>query len=63
MNKQQELKTKKLALEIRIETLNMTEADIEPFSRNIIETKQRLLTKAYLPFREEWAAELYRERL
>jgi 4-hydroxybutyrate dehydrogenase len=41
----------------------MTEADIEPFSRNIIETKQRLLTKAYLPFREEWAAELYRERL
>jgi len=41
----------------------MTEADIAPFTQNIIETKQRLLTKAYIPFREEWAVELYRARL
>jgi len=43
--------------------VGMTHDDIEPFTRNIVETKQRLLTKAYIPFKEEMAIELYKERL
>lgn len=41
----------------------MTADDIAPFTQNIVETKQRLLTKAYIPFREDMAAALFRERL
>ena len=43
--------------------VGMTEADIEPFTRNIVETKQRLLTKALIPVSEEMIVGLFRERL
>ena len=43
--------------------VGMTEDDIEPFSRNIVETKQRLLTKALIPVNQEQVAEMYRARL
>ena len=41
----------------------MTEDDIAPFTKNILETKQRLLTKTYIPIKEAWIAELFRSRL
>lgn len=43
--------------------VGMTEDDIEPFSKNIVETKQRLLTKALIPVNQEQVARMYRERL
>ena len=43
--------------------VGMTEADIAPFSRNIIETKQRLWIRCYIPYEEAYAAELYSARL
>ena len=43
--------------------VGMTEDDIEPFSKNIVETKQRLLTKALIPVNQEQVAEMYRARL
>ena len=43
--------------------IGMTEDDIEPFSKNIVETKQRLLSKAYISVDKDMVAEMYRERL
>lgn len=43
--------------------VGMTEADIEPFSQNIVETKQRLLTKALIAVDRDMVAEMYKERL
>lgn len=43
--------------------VGMTADDIVPFTRNIIETKQRLLTKALCPVDAAMIAEMYTERL
>ncbi len=43
--------------------VGMTQADIAPFTENIIETKQRLLTKALVPVDAAMIAEMYEERL
>lgn len=43
--------------------VGMTEADIDPFSDNIVETKQRLLTKAFIEVDRDMVAEMYRARL
>lgn len=43
--------------------VGMTAEDIEPFTKNIVETKQRLLTKALCPVDAAMIAEMYNERL
>lgn len=43
--------------------VGMTAADIAPFTQNIVETKQRLLTKALCPVDAAMIAEMYQERL
>ena len=47
----------------RLRKCGMTEADVEPFVRNIFQAKQRLLTASYCPFTEADAAAIYRARL
>jgi len=41
----------------------MTERDILPFANSIMLSKQRLLVASYIPFTEEHAVEIYRQRL
>ena len=41
----------------------MKESDVEPFVENIFREKQRLLAASYVPFTEEAAAAIYREKL
>lgn len=43
--------------------VGMTTEDLESFTRNIIETKQRLLTKALMPVDAAMITEMYTERL
>jgi hypothetical protein len=41
----------------------MTEADVEPFAKNIMETKMRLISTAYTDFTLEDAVAIFRARL
>lgn len=43
--------------------VGMTAEDIAPFTKNIVDTKQRLLTKALCPVDAEMIASMYQERL
>ena len=47
----------------RLGECGMTEADVEPFTANVFAAKQRLLQASYVPFSQQDAMDIYRQRL
>ena len=47
----------------RLSECGMTEADVEPFTANVFAAKQRLLHASYVPFSQQDAMDIYRQRL